>query len=846
MSYFYHPHPQQFHPSSGDAAATASAAPAPDADALDYDEPVLLSKLRAQVEFYFSEENLSRDVFLQTLLNSRDHPGAVPVATIASFPRIREIYHTFHRGHQYSRSASAYPADPVAVGRSLRGSRTVAVSQDGHWLRPVVDSLPSTGPKPVPAGQHQHYRNNRMVLPTPPPSKGASGGRQGSSSPTLSLTDTAQTKATSASSSSPTTPSVSPTSFDSVGGGGGGGGATSLQHTLEELQDQRHRQPAVPTTVSAVVATMTTTVTPRRSNQHHQPGQSNSPSQQQILEAQQYNHEQHQAKQPTGQQQQPFASSHPPHQFLVPAFAGYPSSPHPTVPEATVAPAHHHATGSGFGYPAIPPQQQHHYPHHPGHFLPPPPQHRYPSPSQTLAQPPGAGSPASSPPQQPQQLGYVAHYLWPSASAAYPHHHHGATVQLVPPQGFVAAAAAVVAPQQSVTSSSHVVHHGVAVAHPPPTAAAPSSLPPIMPDEYYYPYYYHQYYPNHPYHPGSVAAPMGHPAELVVPAATMMMPEYDPSGYFHQQNDEDDSSAVSSAHSLPSAAVVATHHSLPDSSQQSQPPELYRSGWSHGNNNTKKKNRQQQARHDIKYQNPRYPAHCPSSLNREGGGESVTSVTSRSTSLAEDEVNDPPIGPTAARGDAAVRATAATKDPGAITVVDNNNASKSKDGGGEGHRLPQKARWKDRVRARGADPVAAASSVKRRSRGGTTTTATAKGGSGANRDCAAKGSAKSKAGDGATILSDENFPALGGGGSVEKTAVTGPTADRGRDPSRRPVAPLPYADAVKTKPKGQSTKPKKLLETTDGADAAAVATEVVASTFLDDVAREMLGLSVDD
>ena len=45
--------------------------------------------LRSQVEFYFSDANLSRDTFLLSLLHSRDHPGRIPVATIASFPKVR-------------------------------------------------------------------------------------------------------------------------------------------------------------------------------------------------------------------------------------------------------------------------------------------------------------------------------------------------------------------------------------------------------------------------------------------------------------------------------------------------------------------------------------------------------------------------------------------------------------------------------------------------------------------------------------------------------------------------------------------------------------------------------------
>lgn len=98
----------------------------PDADA------VLTARLRAQVEYYFSYQNLCQDTYLQSLLTSTEHLGAVPTEIIASFPKVRKLYAT---------SMGIYGriplADPRLIVRSLKGSHVVSVSADGRWISPL-------------------------------------------------------------------------------------------------------------------------------------------------------------------------------------------------------------------------------------------------------------------------------------------------------------------------------------------------------------------------------------------------------------------------------------------------------------------------------------------------------------------------------------------------------------------------------------------------------------------------------------------------------------------------------------------------------------------------------------
>jgi hypothetical protein len=91
----------------------------------------LVARLRAQVEYYFSFQNLIRDTFLQSLLTSTDRIGSVPTEIIATFPKVRELYAT---------SIGSYgilpPADQRFIARALRESDVVSISEDGEWISP--------------------------------------------------------------------------------------------------------------------------------------------------------------------------------------------------------------------------------------------------------------------------------------------------------------------------------------------------------------------------------------------------------------------------------------------------------------------------------------------------------------------------------------------------------------------------------------------------------------------------------------------------------------------------------------------------------------------------------------
>jgi len=105
-------------------------------------DPVLLNRLRAQIEFYFSPQNLSRDTYLRSLLMYKFYPtGAAPLLIIASFPKVRSLC----AGDLPVNIAP--PADAALVARSLDGSEVVAVSPDNAWiicLFPTPPLLPMT------------------------------------------------------------------------------------------------------------------------------------------------------------------------------------------------------------------------------------------------------------------------------------------------------------------------------------------------------------------------------------------------------------------------------------------------------------------------------------------------------------------------------------------------------------------------------------------------------------------------------------------------------------------------------------------------------------------------------
>lgn len=102
-------------------------------------DPTLFSRLRSQVEFYFSLQNLARDTYLRNMLTS-DHPDMptprpatfmCPVGVITSFPKVRDIC-----------AQSTLSDQPAAIlmAKALEGSNVVTLSE--NWIGPSNQQLP--------------------------------------------------------------------------------------------------------------------------------------------------------------------------------------------------------------------------------------------------------------------------------------------------------------------------------------------------------------------------------------------------------------------------------------------------------------------------------------------------------------------------------------------------------------------------------------------------------------------------------------------------------------------------------------------------------------------------------
>jgi len=92
-------------------------------------EPYLLNLLRNQLEFYFSPQNLSRDVYLRNLLNMYGGT-AVPLSIIANFPKVREL--------------CSGQIELQLLLRAVEGSKVVSVTSDAMWISPLLPIPPLT------------------------------------------------------------------------------------------------------------------------------------------------------------------------------------------------------------------------------------------------------------------------------------------------------------------------------------------------------------------------------------------------------------------------------------------------------------------------------------------------------------------------------------------------------------------------------------------------------------------------------------------------------------------------------------------------------------------------------
>mmetsp|Transcript_234 Transcript_234/g.287 ORF Transcript_234/g.287 Transcript_234/m.287 type:complete len:755 (-) Transcript_234:342-2606(-) len=118
----------------------------------------LMARLRAQVEFYFSPQNLARDTYLRNLLSF--YGGhAVPLSVIANFPKVRDLCSS-----AMGIPTNEVPADPALLMRSLEGSNVVYVTPDAQWItpkQPLPPLDPASSKRPLPG----NFRSQSVTIP---------------------------------------------------------------------------------------------------------------------------------------------------------------------------------------------------------------------------------------------------------------------------------------------------------------------------------------------------------------------------------------------------------------------------------------------------------------------------------------------------------------------------------------------------------------------------------------------------------------------------------------------------------------------------------------------------------
>lgn len=96
----------------------------------------LRTRLRTQIEFYFSPQNLARDTYLRNMLATYGG-AAVPLAAIANFPKVRNLC-----ASELGIVNSNAPADPHLLMNVLGGSNIVSVTPDATWISPLLPIPP--------------------------------------------------------------------------------------------------------------------------------------------------------------------------------------------------------------------------------------------------------------------------------------------------------------------------------------------------------------------------------------------------------------------------------------------------------------------------------------------------------------------------------------------------------------------------------------------------------------------------------------------------------------------------------------------------------------------------------
>lgn len=105
----------------------------------------LYTRLRSQVEFYFSPQNLGRDTYLRNMLTAKHQeiPSPpplqlmTPIGVITNFPKVRDICASF------GAAGGPLPQPPhVLLARACEESAVVTISADRAWIGPTSQVLP--------------------------------------------------------------------------------------------------------------------------------------------------------------------------------------------------------------------------------------------------------------------------------------------------------------------------------------------------------------------------------------------------------------------------------------------------------------------------------------------------------------------------------------------------------------------------------------------------------------------------------------------------------------------------------------------------------------------------------
>lgn len=133
------------------------------------------TRLRNQIDFYFSPLNLSRDGYLVSILQQT---GGVMIGTIASFPKVREITSSLNSVQLGNNDVISF------IANSLRESQMVMVTPDGQWIIPRMRPAAPMTPMMM---SHPHHPRPPAPALHPPTNGHFSSGNDGH---TISRNDT--------------------------------------------------------------------------------------------------------------------------------------------------------------------------------------------------------------------------------------------------------------------------------------------------------------------------------------------------------------------------------------------------------------------------------------------------------------------------------------------------------------------------------------------------------------------------------------------------------------------------------------------------------------------------------